>query len=84
MRFFTSGIRKPAVKIRRLSSVNVALFAVTIKKHDNPKTPYQRIMKSVCINESVKFALSKQLKNLNPFEPNTVIQMKLKEITRLR
>gem|GEM_PF-3704384 len=30
LRFFTSGIRKPAVKKKRLSSVNVALFAVTI------------------------------------------------------
>ena len=84
LRFFTSGIRKPAVKKKQLSSVNVALFAVTIKRHDNPKTPYQRIMKSVYINESVKLALSKQLENLNPFEPNTVIQMKLKKITRFR
>jgi len=56
----------------------------TIKKHDDPKTPYQRIMESIYINESVKLALTKQLENLNPFELNTAIQLKLKKITRLR
>ena len=56
----------------------------TIKKHDQPKTPYQRIMESKYIDQSVKLAFSKQLENLNPFELNNLIQMKLKKIARLR
>ncbi len=56
----------------------------TIKIHDDPKTPYQRIMEPIYINESVKPALTKQLENLNPFELNNIIQMRLKKITRFR
>jgi hypothetical protein len=39
----------------------------TIKHHDSPKTPYQRIRESPNIQESVKLALTKQLDKLNPF-----------------
>ncbi len=39
----------------------------TIKRHDPPKTPYQRIMESPHIQEPVKRSLSKQLEKLNPF-----------------
>ena len=56
----------------------------TIKKHDSPKTPYQRIMESKDIDKSVKLSLTKQLENLNPFELINIMQMKLKKITRLR
>ncbi|HOZ62652.1 MAG TPA: hypothetical protein PK914_11075 [Smithellaceae bacterium] len=56
----------------------------TIKKHDSPKTPYQRIMESPYIPQTTKDALTKQLESLNPFELNNIMQMKLKKITNLR
>jgi hypothetical protein len=37
-----------------------------IKHHDFPKTPYQRIIASAYIHESVKLSLCNQLKNFNP------------------
>jgi len=56
----------------------------TIKKHDDPKTPYQRIVESKYISKTTKDAFTKQLELLNPFELNNIMQMKLKKITRLR
>ena len=56
----------------------------TIKKHDSPKTPYQRIMDSECIPQTTKGAFTKQLERLDPFELRNIIEMKLKKITRLR
>jgi len=58
--------------------------SLTIKKHDTPKTPYQRIMESKHVDKDVKLSLTKQLELLNPFELNNILQMKLKNITRLR
>ncbi len=52
----------------------------TIKHHDLPKTPYQRIMDSPHIHESVKLSLSKQLENLNPFMLRKTMDKKLKII----
>ena len=52
----------------------------TIKRHDLPKTPYQRIMDSPHIQKSVKRSLSKQLENLNPFMLRKIMDKKLKII----
>lgn len=52
----------------------------TIKKHDLPKTPYQRIMESPHISSSVKRKLTKQLANLNPFLLRSQMEVKLKRI----
>ena len=52
----------------------------TIKRHDSPKTPYQRIMESPHIQESVKNSLSKQLEKLNPFLLRKNMDKKLKKI----
>jgi hypothetical protein len=52
----------------------------TIKRHDSPKTPYQRIMESPHIQQSVKLALSKQLEKLNPFLLRKAMDRKLKNI----
>ena len=41
-------------------------------------------MESKYIDKSDKLALTKQRENLNPFELNDSMQMKLKKITRLR
>lgn len=70
----------PSVKLMEKERIG----SKTIKKHDDPKTPYQIILESPYIDPSHKLAFSKQLENLNPFELNTMIQMKLKKITRLR
>ncbi|MBW2648801.1 MAG: integrase, partial [Deltaproteobacteria bacterium] len=51
----------------------------TIKRHDSPKTPYQRIMESPHIHESVKESLSKQLENLNPFLLRKTMDKKMKK-----
>jgi hypothetical protein len=52
----------------------------TFKRHDHPKTPYQRIRESTHILSSLKHALSKQLKILNPFVLRQAMEKKLKMI----
>jgi hypothetical protein len=52
----------------------------TIKHHDHPKTPYQRIMESSHIHDAVKSSLSKQLENLNPFLLRKIMDKKMKKI----
>jgi hypothetical protein len=52
----------------------------TLKRHDSPKTPYQRIMESPHIGETVKKTLTKQLRTLNPFVLREAMESKLKEI----
>ncbi len=52
----------------------------TIKRHDPPKTPYQRTMGSPHITESVKRSLTKLLENLNPFLLRKTMDKKLKNI----
>ena len=52
----------------------------TITRHDSPKTPYQRIMESPYINDSVKRSLTKQLEFLNPFLLRKAMDKKLKKI----
>jgi len=70
----------PSVKLIEKERIG----STTIKKHDSPKTPYQRILESKYIDKELKLSLTKQLELLNPFELNNVLQMKLKKITRLR
>jgi len=52
----------------------------TIKRHDSPKTPYQRILASPDISNHTKESLSKQLENLNPFLLRKTMEKKLKQI----
>jgi hypothetical protein len=52
----------------------------TIKRHDSPKTPYQRIMASVHVSESIKQSLEKTLETLNPFVLRQAMEVKLKKI----
>ncbi|MDQ5984534.1 MAG: ISNCY family transposase ISKol11 [Syntrophus sp. SKADARSKE-3] len=51
-----------------------------IKRHDSPKTPYQRIIESQNIPEPIKTSLSKQLEKLNPFLLRKAMEKKLKTI----
>jgi len=52
----------------------------TIKRHDPPKTPYQRILESPHVLASVKDSLSKQLEHLNPFVLREAMEKKLRNI----
>jgi len=52
----------------------------TIKRHDIPRTPYQRIMLSNHVQESTKQSLAKTLETLNPFMLRQAMEAKLKKI----
>ena len=52
----------------------------TLKHHDPPKTPYQRILESPHISPQIKQTLSKQLELLNPFVLRKIMDDKLKKI----
>ncbi|MCJ7547754.1 MAG: integrase [Deltaproteobacteria bacterium] len=52
----------------------------TIKHHDNPQTPYQRILSSPHVHPSVKQSLTQQLETLNPFVLRKTMEQKLKTI----
>jgi len=52
----------------------------TLKHHDPPKTPYQRIVESPHISLDIKQLLSKQLEKLNPFVLREAMEKKLKNI----
>jgi hypothetical protein len=52
----------------------------TFKRHDIPRTPYQRIMVSTHVHESTKQSLTKTLESLNPFMLREAMEKKLKKI----
>lgn len=54
--------------------------AKTIKRYDNPKTPYERVLESPHISVSVKRSLKEQFVTLNPFRLRKIIERKLKVI----
>lgn len=66
----------PSVKL--LSKERVG--SKTIKRHDSPKTPYQRIIESPHVLDQVKKSLSKELEKLNPFMLRKTMEAKLKKI----
>ena len=55
----------------------------TIKKHDIPKTPYQRLLNSKHLDSKTKGFLKKQYENLNPFQLRKGIEIRLKPIFKL-
>jgi len=69
----------PSVKL--LDKQRVA--SKTIKHYDSPKTPYQRVLESADIQNSIKQKLIKQMENLNPFELRKKMEKKLKKISIL-
>jgi hypothetical protein len=66
----------PSVKL--LSKERIG--SKTIKHHDRPKTPYQRILESPHIPLNIKQSLSKQLAKLNPFVLREAMEKRLKKI----
>jgi hypothetical protein len=66
----------PSVKL--LSKKRVG--AKTIKKHDAPKTPYQRVQESEHITDYAKRGLQKIFENTNPFHLKRRIEERLRSI----
>jgi hypothetical protein len=66
----------PSVKL--ISKERIA--SKTIKRYDSPKTPYQRILESPQVHDSVKHALKKQMSRLNPFTLRQAIEKRLKAV----
>ena len=56
------------------------LASKTIKRYDTPETPYQRMLDSPHIPDSVKYALTEQFQRLNPFHLRKAMEEKLKRI----
>lgn len=55
----------------------------TIKIHDRPKTPYQRVLESPHIPKQTKQLLKKQFATLNPFKLKKEMEIKLAKIFNL-
>jgi 5S rRNA maturation endonuclease (ribonuclease M5) len=69
----------PSVKL--LSKERIA--SKTIKRHDQPKTPYQRILESKHIEKETKQRLTDLFKTLNPFKLKRTIDEKIARIHQL-
>lgn len=56
-----------------------------IKKHDKPKTPYQRVVEadSIDVSNYAKRKLTQQLEYLNPFQLKKIIDKKIEKILQL-
>ena len=70
----------PSVKL--LAKERIA--SRTIRRHDPPKTPYQRVMESSWVTQATKKQLTAQLKTLNPFQLRTAIEIQLKKIFQVQ
>lgn len=57
--------------------------ARTIKIHDKPKTPFQRLLESKHVSTRVKKELTKRFKQLNPFELEVEIHARIIELLNL-
>jgi hypothetical protein len=66
----------PNTKLKEKQRVDAKI----IKKHEKPKTPYQRVMKSKDISNVKKEELTLIYQNLNPFELKKIIRKKLDHI----
>lgn len=54
-----------------------------IKKHDQPKTPFQRILDSTVVSKKTKILLTNKHTKLNPFLLQNSISRKINEILKL-
>lgn len=54
----------------------------TIKKHDTPKTPFQRVLESAQVTPAMKLQLRQQHRSLNPFLLHQTIKRKITAIFR--
>jgi hypothetical protein len=54
-----------------------------MKRYDQPKTPYQRILESTDVSASVKRSLKEEFETLNPFRLRKAIEDKLNTIFKI-
>jgi hypothetical protein len=66
----------PSVKL--LEKKRIA--SKTIKRYDSPKTPYQRVLESTHVSQSIKNSLRKEFEKLNPFKLKKAMENKLAKI----
>lgn len=71
----------PSVKLINKKRVRSKI----IKKHDFPKTPYQRVLEAdgLDVPPMMKQKLKEQLEYLNPFELKKIIDKKIQKILQL-
>jgi hypothetical protein len=66
----------PSVKL--LEKKRIA--SKTIKRYDSPKTPFQRVLESTHVSQSIKNSLRKEFEKLNPFKLKKAMEKKLAKI----
>ena len=69
----------PSVKLIN----KVRIGSKIIKKHDIPKTPFQRLLESPTIPEQTKENLKKEFKKFNPFQLQKQMSDKIKNILNI-
>lgn len=69
----------PSVKLQAKERIGSKI----IKRHDSPKTPYQRILTSKFISPQTKQSLTQIFKTLNPFKLRKTIDKKITMIHKL-
>jgi hypothetical protein len=69
----------PSVKLMEKKLVD----GKVMKRYDQPKTPYQRVLESPYVSASVKRSLKEQFETLNPFRLRKAIEDKLNTIFRI-
>lgn len=55
----------------------------TIKRYDDPKTPFQRVLESPLIDDGIKQNLKEQFLSLNPFNLRKAMEIRLKKVFEL-
>lgn len=68
----------PSVKLIRKSRYGSKI----IKTYDQPKTPYQRLLKSEHISQQTKHLLTQEFEQLNPFQLQKQMNRKIKQILK--
>ena len=66
----------PTMKLVEKKRINSRYY----KRYDKPKTPYQRVLESVDVDEIIKAKLKQRHETLNPFALKRAIERKLKII----
>ena len=69
----------PSIKLQSKERIGSRI----IKRHDSPKTPYQRILNSKFVSPQTKRNLKELFKNLNPFKLRQTIDKKIAIIHKL-
>ena len=69
----------PSVKLINKQRVG----SKTIKIHDEPKTPYQRLIDSDQISDNIKQGLTERFNSLNPFQLQKRMESKIRNIIKL-